>query len=422
MHAIYNASVIGARAFAMDTRSKRKWNSPPLDPEDALAFRKALGEFKYSPAQVLPHGSYLMNLGSPRDEVFRKSQDCLLAELERCGALGLSLYNFHPGSTCGEISKEECMRKIASSLNAAHKATAALNDGAGVVTVLENMAGQGGVIGSDFRDLKFIIDLVEDKKRVGVCIDTCHAFAAGIDVRSKEAVEDMLRSFDEIVGLQYLRGLHLNDSKGELGCRKDRHESIGAGCIGTPGFQALMRRPELDQLPLILETPCPDMDQAHAKYSNEIAALYALEEGALPETRAGFPLPYSYTPPTAEELAAIKQERATKAAKKKAAKNKAAAAAAGEEDDDEAEGEAREEDDDDEPKPKSVKSKGRAASAAAAAVAAPKPASTKHKKKNKNSSDTAAAAAASSSSAAAAPSRSNSKPKLKRNQSASNAN
>lgn len=369
--AVYNASTIGARAFAMDTRSKRKWTSPPLKEEDAAAFRAALDQHGYSADQVLPHGSYLMNLGSPNAEVHEKSRACLLAELERCGALGLHLYNFHPGSTCGLISKEECMDKIAAALNEAHAKTKHLNGGRGVVTVLECMAGQGGVVGCTFGELKYMIERVDDKSRVGVCIDTCHAFAAGIDLRTAADIKAMLADFDATIGLAYLRGLHFNDSKGGLNCRKDRHENIGEGCIGPAGFRALMASDALDRLPIILETPCSDLKQARAKYANEIAALYALEPGALAETRPGRPLPFHQ--PSADEIDEQKQLKKEKAVQRK--KNKLQHDE--DEEEEEAEGEAAEEDEfEEESKPSRQKSKAtksqlkRSVSASAAVVAA----------------------------------------------------
>jgi len=365
VHAVYNASTIGARAFALDTRSKRKWTSPPLKAEDAAAFRAAMAKFHYTPEQVLPHGSYLMNLGSPNAEVFAKSQECLLAELQRCGELGLHLYNFHPGSTCGLSTKEESMDKIAAALNAAHKATAALNGGRGVVTVLECMAGQGGVIGATFEELHYIIERVEDKTRVGVCIDTCHAFAAGYDLRTEQAVRAMLKELESTVGLKYLRGFHINDSKGELGCKKDRHESIGEGCIGDECFAALMNSDACNGVPLILETPCLDLTQQRAKYANEVAKLYAMEKGALPDTREGRPL--LYEAPTEEELADKKEKHLAVLARRKVnkkAKEAAAAAAAGEDEEEDGEEQADEEDGTEEDAP--AKRKPRAAKKAAA--------------------------------------------------------
>jgi AP endonuclease-1 len=311
--------------------------------------------------------------------VLAKSQQCLLAELERCGQLGVTHYNFHPGSTCNLITKESCMDLIASSLNAAHKATAHLNGGRGVVTVLECMAGQGGVVGSTFEELAYIVARIDDKTRVGVCVDTCHAFAAGIDLRTEADVRNMLAHLDATVGLKYLRGFHFNDSKGELNCRKDRHESIGQGCIGSVGFKALMNHPALDGLPLILETPCPDLSQQRAKYANEIAFLYAMEAEAVPENRKGRPLPYK--PPSKEQLDEKKEVRKKMLEQKRNDKKKKKQAAEEEEEEEEDEQDEVEEDEDDKPlvraassskesKPKLKRSQSAPSTAATAAAAA----------------------------------------------------
>jgi apurinic endonuclease APN1 len=320
-------------------------------------------------------------LFSPNAEVLAKSQLCLLAELERCGQLGVTHYNFHPGSTCNLITKEACMDLIASSLNAAHKATSHLNGGRGVVTVLECMAGQGGVVGSTFEELAYIVTRIDDKTRVGVCVDTCHAFAAGIDLRTEADVTNMLAHLDATVGLKYLRGFHFNDSKGELNCRKDRHESIGQGCIGSAGFRALMNHPALDGLPLILETPCPDLTQQRAKYANEIAFLYAMESEAVPENREGRPLPYN--PPSKEQLDEKKEVRKKMLEQKRNDKKKKKKKAVEEEEEEveEDEDEVEEEDEDDKPlvraassskesKPKLKRSQSAPSTAAAATAAA----------------------------------------------------
>lgn len=316
-HAIENAALIGARSLALDLKSKRKWTSPPLAAEEAALFRATMAEFRMTPEQILPHGSYLMNLGSPNAEVHAKSRENLLDELRRCREMGLVYWNFHPGSTCGTISKEECIGKIADALNWAHAQTvdSSIPTG-GVVTVIENMAGQGGVIGSTFDEIRAIIDLVHDKKRVGVCIDTCHTFAAGIDIRTKKDVADMLRKFDEVIGLRMLRGLHLNDSKAEFGSHRDRHEDIGHGCIGSECFRAIMNSAELKHLPLILETPCDDIKQWIPKYGSEIVELYGMEDGALPDTRDNKP---TWSRQQNDEAASKKANAAASKKKKKAA-------------------------------------------------------------------------------------------------------
>jgi len=218
---IPNALHIGANAFALFLRSQRKWSSPPLDPAARRSFR-VLGELHgYDPAaHMLPHGSYLVNLAQPDAAKAALAYACFVDDLRRCAQLGIRLYNFHPGSAVDGSTKEEAVRRIAAHLNAAHRETAAGADDdgpggddgpgvpGGVVTVLENMAGSGNVVGSRFEELRDIIALVDDKDRVGVCIDTCHAFAAGYDMRTQDAFDRTMREFDEIVGLKYLKALH----------------------------------------------------------------------------------------------------------------------------------------------------------------------------------------------------------------------
>lgn len=201
-------------------------------------------------------------------DVFEKSQALLVDELSRCSLLGLNLYNFHPGSSLGSITTEQCVDKIAGAINHAHQQTPA------VVTVLENMSGQGSTVGGKFSELKSIIDKVGDKTRVGVCLDTCHAFAAGYDLAAEGGVKAMLDKFDLEVGLHYLKAIHLNDSKGKLGCNLDRHEDIGKGHIGISAFRDIVNEPRLDNIPLILETP----GRPGFEYAEQIELLYSLCE------------------------------------------------------------------------------------------------------------------------------------------------
>ncbi|KAM6951005.1 putative endonuclease 4 [Aplochiton taeniatus] len=259
---------MGGRGFALFLGSQRSWKRPSLDPAAAAKFQEQCVRGEVNPAHVLPHGSYLMNCGSPKEDVFEKSQAMLVDELNRCRALGLSLYNFHPGSSLGTISTQQCVEKIAQALNHAHQQTPA------VVTVLENMSGQGNTVGGRFSELKSIIDRVRDQTRVGVCLDTCHAFAAGYDLSAVGGVSSMLEEFDQTVGLQYLRALHLNDSKGKLGCHLDRHEDIGKGQIGMAAFRDIVNEPRLDNVPLILETP----GRPGFEYAEQIELLYSLWE------------------------------------------------------------------------------------------------------------------------------------------------
>ncbi|KAK7113124.1 probable endonuclease 4 [Littorina saxatilis] len=261
--AVEEAVAMGGRAFALFLRSQRTWASKPLDPEAADKFKAACKEHGFPPHSILPHGSYLMNCGSPNPETLQKSRDALVEELKRCEALGLTLYNFHPGSTCGEISIPKSLDKIAESINLAHSQTKF------VTAVIENMCCQGNTIGGRFEELKGIIDRVKDKARIGVCLDTCHAFAAGFDLSTKEGFEKFVSDFEDIVGFQYLKGMHLNDSKGSLGCHLDRHENIGKGQIGLDGFRRIMQDPRFDNIPMILETPLGD-------YRGEIRTLNKL--------------------------------------------------------------------------------------------------------------------------------------------------
>lgn len=266
-NAVRNAAMVGANAFALFVKSQRKWDSPPLSAENIDVFTTRMQEFGYSPKHVLPHGSYLVNLGNPDEAKRQKSFNCFLDDLQRCEQLGLELYNFHPGSTVGQATKEESIALIAECINNAHKATKY------ITIVIENMAGSGNVIGSQFSELKGIIDHVEDKTRVGVCLDTCHAFAAGYDISTKDGWDATLAAFDTEVGLSYLKGLHLNDSKAALGSKKDRHENIGLGHLGISTFRHIVSDPRTQDIPLILETPTFEATEIWTK---EISALNCL--------------------------------------------------------------------------------------------------------------------------------------------------
>ncbi|KAK3610704.1 hypothetical protein CHS0354_028094 [Potamilus streckersoni] len=265
-NAIYNAANMGAKSFALFLKSSRSWQSKPLDDDDALKFREACKEHGYSSHLILPHGSYLMNCGSPHSETLEKSRDALIDELQRCEKLGLMLYNFHPGSTCGKGTVEDCLDRIAESINIAHSQTKY------VITVIENMSCQGSTVGGKFTELAGIIARVKDKSRIGVCLDTCHAYAAGYDLSTEAGYKQMIAEFDRIIGFQYLKALHLNDSAGKLGSHLDRHENIGKGNIGKEGFRRVMNEPHFDNIPMILETPYTS-DEI---YSSEINLLESL--------------------------------------------------------------------------------------------------------------------------------------------------
>jgi len=243
-----NAKQIEANAFALFTKNQRRWVAKPLDNKTIASFKKNCAALGFKPEQILPHDSYLINLGHPEEEALQKSRDAFLDEMQRCEQLGLVYLNFHPGSHLRKISEDECIAKIAESLNWAIAQTES------VVAVIENTAGQGSNLGFSFEQLAAIIDQVEDKSRVGVCIDTCHMFAAGYDVRTQESCAKVFEDFANIVGFEYLKGMHLNDSKGGLDSHLDRHHSLGQGEIGLEVFKFIMQDDRFRGIPLVLET------------------------------------------------------------------------------------------------------------------------------------------------------------------------
>lgn len=263
-NAAINAHAIGARAFALFTKNQRQWHAPDLSAKSIEAFKAACQQYGYAPEHILPHDSYLINLGHPEAEGLEKSRQSFIGEMQRCQALGLSMLNFHPGSHLRAIDLDTCLERIADSINIA------LDHTQGVTAVIENTAGQGSNVGFDFAHLAAIIDRVEDKSRVGVCIDTCHAYAAGYDLATDEGFAKTWQEFDRIVGFGYLRGMHLNDAKKGLGSRVDRHDSLGKGILGTRCFELLMQDPRFDNIPLILETPDETL------WAQEIEWLYNL--------------------------------------------------------------------------------------------------------------------------------------------------
>ena len=270
-NAITSTAEIGAECLALFLRPQRTWAAPPLKPEAATQFKDLKSSHNIATHMILPHGSYLLNLGSPEVNQREKSLNLLVDELQRCQELGIRLFNIHPGSSCGKISRDECVSNIATGINAAHKRT----EGSDVKIVLENMSCQGHTIGGDLRELKQIIDQVDDKTRVGVCLDTCHAMAAGYDLSTEEGFNRLLREFEEFVGWEWLVGCHLNDSKGPAGCHRDRHENIGKGTIGVEGFRRIVNCPHFTDIPLILETPLNE-DLGNKGYQEEIELLSSL--------------------------------------------------------------------------------------------------------------------------------------------------
>jgi deoxyribonuclease-4 len=260
-NAIKNAKDIGATAFALFTKNQRQWLAPALTAEQIALFRTMMSEAGYEAGQVLPHDSYLINLGHPEQEGLQRSRESFFEEMRRCELLGLDRLNFHPGSHLKKISEEESLDRIAESINMALERTS------GVMAVIENTAGQGSNLGFKFEHLAYIIDRVEDKSRVGVCLDTCHSFAAGYDLRTKEALDATFAEFERIVGFKYLKGMHLNDAMKPLGSRVDRHAPLGDGEIGWECFRYIMSDERFDNIPLILETPDEE------RWAQEIAQL-----------------------------------------------------------------------------------------------------------------------------------------------------
>lgn len=244
-----NAMQVGATAFALFTKNQRQWFSAPLTDKSVAAFKENLAKSGISADYVLPHDSYLINLGSPEPEGLEKSRNSFLEEMQRCEQLGLKMLNFHPGSHLKKISMEECLTRVAESINFA------LDKTKGVTAVIENTAGQGTNVGFSFQHLAYIIDKVEDKSRVGVCIDTCHTYSAGYDLKTEDGYHQTWQEFDDTIGAHYLRAVHLNDTKKAFASRVDRHDSIGKGLLGLEFFERFMNDPRFDNMPLILETP-----------------------------------------------------------------------------------------------------------------------------------------------------------------------
>ncbi|GAD80710.1 deoxyribonuclease IV [Vibrio ezurae] len=257
------AKEIGANAFALFTKNQRQWVAKPLTQKSIDSFKKNCTALGYSSEQILPHDSYLINLGAPEEEKLEKSRAAFIDEMERCQQLGLTLLNFHPGSHLKKISESECLTRIAESINLAHKAVP------NVIAVIENTAGQGTNLGWKFEHIAAIIEQVEDKSRVGVCLDTCHTFVAGYDLRTKQACDDTFAEFDRIVGMHYLRAMHINDSKIALGGKVDRHHCLGEGEIGWDCFKYISQDSRFDGIPLILETTEPE------RWESEIQAMRA---------------------------------------------------------------------------------------------------------------------------------------------------
>lgn len=258
-----NAAAIGAKAFALFTGNPSRWSVKQITDQEADLFKERCNALGYQPEVILPHDSFLINLGSPDKAKLAMSRKAFLEEIQRCEKLGLTLLNFHPGSHLNKMDIDECLNLIAESINLT------LDKTNGVTAVIETTAGQGSNLGHDFAHIAHIIDKVEDKSRVGVCVDTCHTYSAGYDLRSEEGYDKTWREFDEIIGFNYLRGMHLNDDKRELGSHIDRHAPIGEGTLGEEFFIRLVNDPRFDNIPLILETP------EEERWAQEINWLYS---------------------------------------------------------------------------------------------------------------------------------------------------
>jgi len=264
-NSVKNAVQIGADGFALFTKNQRQWVAKPLSEKSVTKFKELMELHGFSSDAILPHDSYLINLGHPEEEKREKSYNAFVDEIRRVEQLGLKYLNFHPGSHLKKITEEECLDLISENINKAIKDTEY------AVLVLETTAGQGSNLGYKFEHLAYIIDKVEDKSRIGVCIDTAHIFAAGYDIRTKEAYEKTMKEFDEVIGFKYLKGMHINDSKAKFASRVDRHHSLGKGEIGIEAFKFIMQDSRIDGIPLVLETIEPEI------WADEIKLLKSFE-------------------------------------------------------------------------------------------------------------------------------------------------
>lgn len=260
-----NARAIGAKAFALFVKNQRQWMAPPVTEPQAEAFREACARLGFASSAILPHDGYLLNLGHPEPEGWEKSHRAFVDEMGRCEKFGLTALNFHPGTTLSKLTPEACLDRVAESVNRA------LDQTHGVTAVIESTAGQGGCVGRTFEELAYLIDRIKDKSRAGVCLDTCHIFAAGYDLRTPEAYRKTMAQFEKTVGIRYLKAMHLNDCKSAFGSRVDRHAPLGDGTIGLECFRCIMTDPRMDGIPLILETTDPE------RWPEEIALLYRFE-------------------------------------------------------------------------------------------------------------------------------------------------
>ena len=258
-----NAMEIGANAFALFTKNQRQWVSAPLTAKSIELFKENCRKGGFDPRYILPHDSYLINLGNPDEEAVQKSRAAFIDEMQRCEQLGLTMLNFHPGSHLNKVSIEKCLDDIAANINLA------LSKTTGVTAVIENTAGQGSNVGNRFEEIRYIIDRIDDKSRVGVCLDTCHTYSAGYDILHN--YDGVFDEFEKVIGFEYLRGIHLNDTKKPLASRVDRHESVGMGLLDMEFFKRFMTDKRFDDMPIILETP------DESRWAEEISLLKSFE-------------------------------------------------------------------------------------------------------------------------------------------------
>ncbi len=268
-----NAHAIGAKAFALFVKNQRQWHAKPLTEKNISEFKANCQQFGFKPEHILPHDSYLINLGHPEEAAREKSRRAFLDEMQRCRQLGLVYLNFHPGSHLRKISEEECLARIAESLNWA------LSETEGITAVIENTAGQGSNLGFRFEHIATIIDQIEDKSRIGVCLDTCHTFTAGYDLRTPEDCEATFAEFDKVVGFSYLRAMHLNGSKVDFASRVDRHHSLEDGKLGVEVFKYIMQDARFNDIPMVLETIDSEL------WPQEIELLYNMANQQVAETQ-----------------------------------------------------------------------------------------------------------------------------------------
>ncbi|WWO95823.1 MAG: deoxyribonuclease IV [Candidatus Dasytiphilus stammeri] len=248
-NAVLQAHYLNASAFALFVKNPRQWMSVPMNEESINNFIKFCKKYNFTSNQIVPHTSYLINLGHPVKYNLEKSRESFIDEINRCNKLKLKFINFHPGSHLNQISILSCIKRIAESINIAFDNTT------NIIGLIENTAGQGSTIGHSFEQIASIIDQVEDKSRIGVCFDTCHAFSAGYNFTTQETYQKTFLDFDKIISLTYLRAMHLNDSKNFINSRIDRHENLGKGNIGLPFFRWIIKDVRFEQIPMILETP-----------------------------------------------------------------------------------------------------------------------------------------------------------------------